>query len=394
MPPATAAPARTRRQQVLDASAALFARRGFDGVGVADIAEEVGLSAPALYRHFASKEAIVVSLTLGTLDRLHAIVERRRDGNAPLVDCLRELVAEVLDRPDGLRVYLRERHRLRGDDAAALVAREREMLQALVGLLGDRRPDLAAEDVARRLVATSGVLQAFAERRPPLPRPAAEIFVAGALDDMVADEPVVAPEPVLASPPSGGWSPKPSQSERILRAALPLFRERGYDRVGVGEIGEAAGIGAANVSRYFESREEILVDLYDRVGARVEAGVDEALARASDATDALDRLVDSYCAIAFAAADLVAVVSNSRGALPASERPRLRRRDRRIMSVWRAVVAELRPDLRQVEVRTLCIGVMPLVNMFPQQMYGRLPPPRAASSLVRAFVLGPHRVRA
>ncbi|HET7735778.1 MAG TPA: helix-turn-helix domain-containing protein, partial [Nocardioidaceae bacterium] len=67
----TAAPTSTRRpanrrELVLDAASHLFARRGFHGVSVADIGEAVGVTAPALYRHFANKDAILVSIVLDT----------------------------------------------------------------------------------------------------------------------------------------------------------------------------------------------------------------------------------------------------------------------------------------------------------------------------------------
>ncbi len=375
-----------RRQQVQNAAAALFARRGFDGISMAEIAAEVGISAPALYRHFPSKESIIVAITLNEIDHLHDIVCRPRTENASLRGRLRQLVSEVLDHPDEFRVYLRERCMQPEGASKTVLDRERAVQRVLTSLIADCRADLEAHDIERRLIAMSGVLKAFSERRPSLARPSAESFVAGALDCMLLSEPITSSTPPPR--PSGHWSPRTSQFERVLRAALALFRERGFDGVGFGEIGEAAGIGSANVARYFENRGQILVDLYDRVGSRVEVGVDDAMSAAKDASDALGRLIDSYCAIAFEAVDLVVVVSNSRGAIPPDERPRLRRRDRRIMSIWRAVVSEVRADLRPVEVRTLCIGIMPLVNMFPQQMHGRLPHPSTVASLVRAYLLG------
>ncbi|HEX4703599.1 MAG TPA: TetR/AcrR family transcriptional regulator [Pseudonocardiaceae bacterium] len=49
----------TRREQILDAAAELFARRGFHGVSIDDIGAAVGISGPALYRHFRSKDAML-----------------------------------------------------------------------------------------------------------------------------------------------------------------------------------------------------------------------------------------------------------------------------------------------------------------------------------------------
>src|SRR5947207_14827577 len=49
----------SRREQIMAAAAELFARHGFHGVGIDDIGAAVGISGPALYRHFRSKDAML-----------------------------------------------------------------------------------------------------------------------------------------------------------------------------------------------------------------------------------------------------------------------------------------------------------------------------------------------
>jgi AcrR family transcriptional regulator len=55
-------PKMTRERQILDAAAALFYEKGFHGVGVDEIGKKVGISGPALYRHFKSKDEILSAL--------------------------------------------------------------------------------------------------------------------------------------------------------------------------------------------------------------------------------------------------------------------------------------------------------------------------------------------
>lgn len=50
------------RRNVLEAAARLFAQRGFGGTNLQDIAESLGISRPALYYYFKSKEDILTSL--------------------------------------------------------------------------------------------------------------------------------------------------------------------------------------------------------------------------------------------------------------------------------------------------------------------------------------------
>jgi len=53
------AQAAENRQGILDAAARLYRERGLAGVGVADITRDAGLTHGGLYRHFASKDALV-----------------------------------------------------------------------------------------------------------------------------------------------------------------------------------------------------------------------------------------------------------------------------------------------------------------------------------------------
>ena len=47
------------RERILDAGTRLFRERGFDGIGVADLMQEAGLTHGGFYGHFASKEELM-----------------------------------------------------------------------------------------------------------------------------------------------------------------------------------------------------------------------------------------------------------------------------------------------------------------------------------------------
>src|SRR5579871_751654 len=69
-----------RREEILTAAAALFARRGFHGVTIDDIGAAAGLSGPGIYRHFSGKEAMLSEMLLGISQRLLAEGSRRAEG--------------------------------------------------------------------------------------------------------------------------------------------------------------------------------------------------------------------------------------------------------------------------------------------------------------------------
>src|SRR3982750_3651528 len=59
-----------RREQILQAAAQLFAERGSRAVGVDDVGAAVGVTGPAIYRHFASKDAMLAEMLLRISERL------------------------------------------------------------------------------------------------------------------------------------------------------------------------------------------------------------------------------------------------------------------------------------------------------------------------------------
>jgi AcrR family transcriptional regulator len=66
------APRQPSRDKILDCAEALFARRGFAGIGLAEVAEAVGLGKSSLFHHFRSKVqlyAAVVGRILGRIER-------------------------------------------------------------------------------------------------------------------------------------------------------------------------------------------------------------------------------------------------------------------------------------------------------------------------------------
>lgn len=67
----------SRREQILDIAADLFARRGFHGVSVADLGAACGISGPALYKHFASKDALLAEMLVSISERLLAVALER-----------------------------------------------------------------------------------------------------------------------------------------------------------------------------------------------------------------------------------------------------------------------------------------------------------------------------
>ncbi len=64
----------TRRDEILAAAKKLFLKEGYEATTIRKIAEEVGVSAPALYLYFTDKEAIMLALCDQTFAQLIALI--------------------------------------------------------------------------------------------------------------------------------------------------------------------------------------------------------------------------------------------------------------------------------------------------------------------------------
>lgn len=70
--------AEINRTSLLQAAGRLFREKGFDGVGVAEVAKEAGLTHGALYAHFPSKDALAAEAFTDGIDQRLALMRGRK----------------------------------------------------------------------------------------------------------------------------------------------------------------------------------------------------------------------------------------------------------------------------------------------------------------------------
>ena len=168
----------------------------------------------------------------------------------------------------------------------------------------------------------------------------------------------------------------------LLSAAATLFRERGYYRVGMQDIGAAAGIVGSGVYRHVASKEALLVELIDGL---LDGLVDGARARRAanpDAAAALDALVDLHLDFALDREGLIAVWLREERHLPDTDRRRARRKQKAYLQEWVDVLRELRPEVDEREGHLMVQAVVSLLNSVAWQR-PEVPRARAADRLRR-----------
>jgi AcrR family transcriptional regulator len=176
--PITARPARTRdparKQRILTAAADLVARNGFSSVSMEDIGDAVGITASAIYRHYESKNAVLVAMFDRVIDRLLSEGQQvAADQQADPREALRRLIDGqidfVVDDRDVAQVYFREIANLSEADRRSLRRKQRLYLEEWVHLLTELRPGLD-DTAARTLVHCAiGAIQSTLQHSAGLP---------------------------------------------------------------------------------------------------------------------------------------------------------------------------------------------------------------------------------
>jgi AcrR family transcriptional regulator len=175
---------RTPRQRELIAAAAeLFAKHGYHQVGINDISGALGLTGPAFYRHYPSKEAILVALLD---DAITSHLEEVGDLARSIVDPLEALeaiianhVAFVFDQTAHIVTWRTEFRSLPAQDRHRLRYLQRLYTEEWVRTVSAIRPDLDIEQVRTMCQGAIALVQSATEFGNKLPREQIEPILAG-----------------------------------------------------------------------------------------------------------------------------------------------------------------------------------------------------------------------
>jgi AcrR family transcriptional regulator len=175
----------SRRDEILRAAAQLFAERGSRAVGVDDIGAAVGVTGPAIYRHFASKDAMLAEMLLRISERLLAGGRERvaAVGDDDPAAQLRALIAFhvdfALDNPALITVQDRDLGSLADADAAQVRRLQRRYVEVWVAVLARLHPGADAGACRARAHAVFGLINSTPHSAGRLSRPAMAALLSG-----------------------------------------------------------------------------------------------------------------------------------------------------------------------------------------------------------------------
>lgn len=130
-----------RRTSIIDAAAKLFAERGYDATGTAELCQAVGLGKGSLYYYVESKENLLYLIHDRVMNQVLDLATRIAALDEPAAERLRQLgqeqISVIATYPDHVWVFLHEHKALTGERARQFTASRRRYEQQIERILSD-----------------------------------------------------------------------------------------------------------------------------------------------------------------------------------------------------------------------------------------------------------------
>lgn len=156
--------------------------------------------------------------------------------------------------------------------------------------------------------------------------------------------------------------------ERIVGAAVRLFAAKGFDATTVQEVVEAASVTKGALYHYFQSKDDLLFEIYRSLIGRQMADLDEIVAAGLDPATTVRRILVSLVETTAASVDETAVFVREMHRLDADRMASFRAERRRYHETFRSVVEQAQRDGRfssAVPADTAVLIALGVVNQLP-----------------------------
>lgn len=163
-----------RREQILQAAAELFSQRGYEATGIDEVADAVGITGSAIYRHFSAKDdlfqQVLARAVSSRIQQTAAIVEEAATPQEALQRLTDSLIDSVLaDRSLSATLWRELRH-LDVTGTGFYDRLHRLQVEEFVYALRGVRPDLSDAETRARVDALYGLVLSAVETDSGLER--------------------------------------------------------------------------------------------------------------------------------------------------------------------------------------------------------------------------------
>lgn len=373
VPPKGTRPA-NRKDLIRRAGAELFYEYGFASVSMNQIARAVSIGPSALYRHFSSKQELLVSVIEASVAEAHAaLADARDDATAEsLSDWNDAFVAMALDIRLAGVLWQREARQLPEQDQERLAAEVRQIRHELRQAIQTHHPEAATW--SRLLTrAVLSICLSLSYHHVSLPR---ADFVALMKQMMFSvlninwavEESVNLVDRRVSEPRR---SPTGTQ-EKLVAAASELFARRGFAQTGLDEIAAKVGIAEPSIYHHFPSKVALLFEVLQYGNDLLQKGRALALAVPSNPKKALGCLLDSYLDTVAADPALITLIVTELGNLDEEKRRLAVAQQRAYLNQWVDLMLQIDPTMLRDAARIRVHAVLMVINDCAARSHGDL----------------------
>ena len=150
-----------QRETILSQAAELFARQGFVGTSMNEVATACGMSKPALYHYVRDKSQLLFEIATTHVARLHALIDEVAAGDAvhpPPTDAtahvrrlIERFVLEYAGARHAHRVLTEDVKFLEPADQARVLELQRQVVSSFANAIAQVRPELIGADLHKPL---------------------------------------------------------------------------------------------------------------------------------------------------------------------------------------------------------------------------------------------------
>ncbi|MEU4418305.1 TetR/AcrR family transcriptional regulator [Nocardia salmonicida] len=345
-----------RKAQIVGAARALFAEHGYPNVTMAQIADQVDITAGGLYRHFANKSVLLSTIIEIGFEEMTPTF----DPELSLAQTLAEAAELAVAHPDAGGLWLRESRHLPEEMRAGLQKRLVRVNKRYAGLIQIERPELTFAGAEQLAWGVQSILASPSSHSTRLAMPEFAMLLSGACQALCAVA-VSTPRPVTEREPT--LRPV-SKRESLLGHATVLFGQNGYDATGLDDIGAAAGVTGPNLYSYFGSKADILQAVLDRGDSALWLLLHAVLHDNDDPRAAITALVHGYVELAINGTIFTSLLQS--GQVKSAD---LSGRQREYVAEWTALLRAARPELNDVTARVRVHTALAVANTLANASY-------------------------
>jgi AcrR family transcriptional regulator len=153
MPRGRAANFEQQREAILHTAAELFAKRGYTGTSMSELAAAVGISKALLYHYYREKYQLLLAIAEGHIDRLLALVAsvQAQKAKARLPRLIQGIVEEYADARYHHQVLVQDIKYLTPKDRNRVRAKERQVVDTFAAAIAAAHPHLATRQLTKPL---------------------------------------------------------------------------------------------------------------------------------------------------------------------------------------------------------------------------------------------------